>query len=91
MTDHTSLIGQRIARAAQSYGALIDAAGRLDAAKSLHPKDSPLAMIGSEVADHTEMYIFDRYLASLDTVNAWINSQAMMMRRIAETLEKAKP
>ncbi len=91
MTDRTALIGDKIARAAQSYGALVDAVARLDAAKNLHPKESHLRAIGGEVADHAEMYIFDRYLASLDTLNAWINSQASMMRRVAETLEKAKP
>jgi hypothetical protein len=91
MSNRTNLIGERIARAAQSYGELRRAVERLDAAKQLHPKGSPLAEIGGEVSDHTDMFLIDRYLAIFDSANSLLSSTTTEANRVAGILERAKP
>ncbi len=88
--DTDRLIGERLARAAVVYNSLKQATTRLDAAKAALPKESPLAIIGGEVADQADFYIYDRYLSALDTATSWAASYILTMNRAAAILEKAK-
>ncbi len=89
-TDTDRLIGERMARAAVVYDRLKKATARLDQARRALPGDSPLALIGAEVADQTDFYVYDRYLQAIDTATAWAASHISTMERAAVILEKAK-